>query len=794
MTAVAPIALGQTASLITRYFNPGTFYFLASGGSVIGNGVIGDYTSDGAAWQAYVAAIDAQNAAQPRPTYKFVISNHRRCPIGGSNNFWNGDTTTYCFDFQWITWGTGAVVGSGTSWVIYRDYTCPRDSTLSVVYVGDHLLDVSCSVTFPDYQSPGCCDVGNPIGIDVAIKRQEEADYQDANGELSFVRTYRSDLGDFRHNYQINLVWADGSVASNYCWSGRVAAGEIGIPFCYSVKANTALANTLDLHDGNGLRKTFVVAGSTASPARRSNKDQVWSDAPGGQTQWHVKRSNSDDTQTFDASGVLRTIVARTGRTRTFTYSDASTPATVAPGPGYLIGVTDSFGRSLQLTYDSVGRLASLVEPSGARVVYAYSQFGNEKNCAIPSCFRLTSVTYQDGSVRQYLFDEPANLSGGSTFYSLLTGITDENNQRYATFKYSGGKPVSTEHAGGAARYSVSYAGGYSSTVIDPLGTSRTFNFGDGQGLARMTAVTGPACPYCAGKSQSLDANGNIASRTDFNNKKVCYAYDLTRNLETARLEGALSTEACSVVMATPPNRPDVRKITTTWNASYRLPATITEPAPGGTKTTTFTYDPSGNLTQKTMVAPKNDGTSGTTTRTWKWTYTTYGRVLTATDPDNHATTTTYYAANDPDLGKRGNVATITNAAGHVTRITAYDRNGRPLSITDPNGLVTTLAYHPRGWLTSRRVGTELTTYAYDGVGQLTKVTQADGSYVQYTYDGAHRLTQLTDGLNHKIVYTLDAMGNRIKEEAFDPSNTLSRTRQQVYDSLSRLHQSVGAQ
>jgi YD repeat-containing protein len=116
------------------------------------------------------------------------------------------------------------------------------------------------------------------------------------------------------------------------------------------------------------------------------------------------------------------------------------------------------------------------------------------------------------------------------------------------------------------------------------------------------------------------------------------------------------------------------------------------------------------------------------------------------------------------------------------------------LSITDPNGLVTTLAYHPRGWLTSRQVGTELTTYDYDGVGQLIKVTQADGSYVQYSYDGAHRLTQLNDGLNHKIVYTLDAMGNRIKEEAFDPANTLSRTRQQVYDSLNRLHQSVGAQ
>src|SRR5207237_10381442 len=115
------------------------------------------------------------------------------------------------------------------------------------------------------------------------------------------------------------------------------------------------------------------------------------------------------------------------------------------------------------------------------------------------------------------------------------------------------------------------------------------------------------------------------------------------------------------------------------------------------------------------------------------------------------------HANNQSDLGKHGNVQTITNAAGHVTQSTGYDANGRPLSITDPNGLVTTLTYHPRGWLTSRQVGVELTSYTYDGLGQLTKVTLPDGSYLQYTYDAAHRLTQINDSINNKIVYTLDA-------------------------------------
>jgi RHS repeat-associated protein len=218
------------------------------------------------------------------------------------------------------------------------------------------------------------------------------------------------------------------------------------------------------------------------------------------------------------------------------------------------------------------------------------------------------------------------------------------------------------------------------------------------------------------------------------------------------------------------------------------------EPAPGGTKTTAFTYDASGNLTQKKITAPRNDGTSTTMTRTWKWTYGSFGRVLTATDPNNKVTTTTYHTDSDPDLGKRGQIATVTNPLGHLTQYTTYDAGNRLTAMSDPNGLVTTMTYDSRGRMTSRNVGGETTVYTYDLAGQLTGVDMPDGATLAYVYDAAHRLTEVHDGLGNKIVYTLDSMGNRTAEQAFDPAGVLARTRTRVFDSLNRLAQDVGAQ
>ena len=102
--------------------------------------------------------------------------------------------------------------------------------------------------------------------------------------------------------------------------------------------------------------------------------------------------------------------------------------------------------------------------------------------------------------------------------------------------------------------------------------------------------------------------------------------------------------------------------------------------------------------------------------------------------------------------------------------------------------------YDERLRLKTRTVGTETTTYDYDFVGQLTKVTLPDGSFLSYTYDDAHRLTTIEDNLDNRISYTLDAMGNRTLEEVRDPLNQLAQKRSRVYNTLNRLFHELGAQ
>jgi YD repeat-containing protein len=490
-----------------------------------------------------------------------------------------------------------------------------------------------------------------------------------------------------------------------------------------------------------------------------------------------------DSTEVHNTQGQLIRKTSLDGREDiSYTYSN-----------GRLAAMADHFGRQLVFGYDAAGRLTTMTDPGGGLYQYSYDTFEN-----------LTSVTYPDGTLRQYHYNEVGNVTCGGVNQSvtnLLTGIS-ENGQRFATFKYDCGKAISTEHAGGVDKYSFTYSGFspvFNATEIDPLGTTRTYTHSQVLSYVVPTTTSQPAPSGTGTVSEVLtyDANGNVASRTDFNGNRTNFTYDLTRNLETQRKEGLTSAGA---------NTPQTRTISTEWHPTFRLPTRIAQPL----RLTTNTYDADGSqcgatgaLCSRTVQATSDAsgalGLSVTPTgsaRTWTYTYNANGRVLTVDGPRidlSDVTAYTYYADDDPDMDKRGNVATITNAAGHRIDITAYNAHGQPLTMVDANALTTTFTYDPRRRLRTRTVGSEQTTYDYDPNGLLSKVTLPDGSFLSYGYDAAHRLTSITDNQGNRIAYTLDNAANRTLEQVFDPANALAKTRSRIYNNLNRLFQEFGA-
>ncbi len=489
-------------------------------------------------------------------------------------------------------------------------------------------------------------------------------------------------------------------------------------------------------------------------------------DSANVRTGWRYTTADNS-VETYTATGKLTSIADSSGLAQTLTYSDASTAVAIAPTTGLLIRVTDTYGHQLNFTYDANSRIITLTDPAGGLYHYAYDTNNN-----------LASVTYPDGTGKTYHYENTA-------FPHALTGITDENGNRYATYSYDAqGRATSSEHAGGAERVSLVFNADGSTTVTDALNTARTYNFQTILGVVKSKGQSQPGGSGCGASASALnyDANGNVASRTDFNGNRTDYSYDLSRNLETSRTEGLTATGATTSA---------TRTITTAWHPTLRLPVQITN----GNQQTSYTYNPQGDITQKTVK-----DLAANTARTWNTAYTysaSVPGVLVQKVEDgprtdvSDLTTYDYYPADAAcpggNLGCRGQLKQLTDALGHVTQLTRYSANGQLEQVTDPNGLVSTLTYDLRQRLTSLDAGGETTTYRYDPASQVTRVTRPDGAYLAYTYDAAHRLIKTQDNLGNTLSYTLDALGNRTKEEAYDPGGQLARSQSRVYDALSRL-------
>nr|WP_231402517.1 RHS repeat-associated core domain-containing protein [Caenimonas aquaedulcis] len=544
---------------------------------------------------------------------------------------------------------------------------------------------------------------GNPIFAGTGNKYQREVDYV-GPGVLSLVRHYNSGLKTWVHNYMM-----------------RIRAG-----------GGTAIAVRPD-------GKTLVFNGAGAG-AWTSNATVVetlvrLNATSPGDPAWKLV-TGADTVEWYDANGLPILITYRGGRSVRLAYSGWA-----------LQSVTDDFGRALAFAYDSRGRLAEVAAPGGEAMRYGYGANGH-----------LGSVTYADGTSRQYLYENPS-------YPYALTGLIDQNGNRFATWRYDArGRAVGSEHAGGVERFALDFDASSAGVVVtDPLGVQRLLQH---QNVAGRQVFAGSSlpCTDCRGNAAGtvVNAVGKVTQATDFSGVASQYTYDEARKLPVSQTRAAGTQEAQSRVVE--------------WHPSLRLPLLVGEPG----RTTAYEYDSRGNTLSQTVT----DTATGQR-RTVRWSYTSQGLMETMTDAKGSLWRFGYDAA--------GNRTSVTDPLGRQTAYT-FDAAGRVLTQTDPNGLVTAHLYDVRGRLISLATGGETRTYTYTPAGQLASATLPNGVQVTYAYDAAQRLVSIADNRGASITYTLDAMGNRIREEVRDANGNLALTTARVIDSLNRVAAVQGAQ
>jgi len=527
-------------------------------------------------------------------------------------------------------------------------------------------------------------------------------------------------------------------------------------------------------------------------------------------TGYSLKVAASRDVETYDAEGRLLSISDSNGLMTSLEYSDATTDPSIAQKPGLLIAVTDPKGRKLSLRYDSKNRLLRVTDPAAQSVNYEYDSTGN-----------LSRVTFVDGSTRQYVYSEPQYSPAASTYPSELTGVIDEKGVRFETITYDNkNRALSSQYAGGADRIQLEYwnltqNGGTPVSMITPLGLEVRLGFADDG--AEMLKPSG-ASLLCGNqcnqrwKSVTYDTNGYPASYTDYRNTVTNTTYD-ARGLLLKQIE-ASGTDA-------------QRTTSTTWDTELRQPLSrATSNAKGiVVAKSAWAYNTRGQMTAECVIDPAITvsyacGSQAHAPEGIQQTRYTYcdavdssqcpqvGLRLTMDGPRTDVTDVTRYSyylsaeegdcsAGGAECHRPGDLASVMDPVGHVTSFSSYDQHGRALRHKDSNGVITDVAYTPRGWLASKTVRANvdgspssddaITTLSYEPTGALKTITDADGVKLTFSYDDAHRLIDVSDADGAHIHYTLDASGNRVKEETFDRAGISRRLLARKYNILGQL-------
>ena len=623
---------------------------------------------------------------------------------------------------------------------------------------------------------------GNPVSLDTGTKVQGELDYASADGLVVVSRTYRS--REFNAN-NFNPTVFDREFGIG--WSGLVpghiiVSGFEAEQFYYVTENGTATSFSSDsagvLQARDKTRATLSYVGTP--PADRADyfrrqeqsasnaEEMLLSFADGGSVTFRR-------VGTFDQANSQRLLVPVT-KTDASGYKVFYHYPDVGPLPDV---ITDSFGKqtSMSWTTDAVPAIGQITLPDLTTLSYTYSQ-------PSPQNKRLDVVVRKSAAGtplwgRTYLHED-------SRFPFALTGLLDLAGNRLSRYTYDAGRRVTlTEAAGAVGRVTINYledSEDLSRTVrqtTNALGLQQVYQFGRNptdasNSPATLQSVETLATASVESSTQTFASQGGLLTgQTDANGNPSSQILD-TQNMRPTQMTNAVG-------------------VTTQLNWHPSLDLVTTEERPG--LKIDYTYTPGGLLLARTETDTTTQSVPYATngqTRTWTYSWTAGGRIATVDGPKatvggiNDLTAYAYDSS--------GNVSTITNGLNQVTSFGGYDANGRPGTMTDPNGIVTAFTYDGLGRTTSVTVQhpsdatqNATTTFDYDLEGRVTGITAPITEKLIMDYNLAGQLTAIRNASGDRIDYTLNAMGGITSETTKTSGGIVRNTVSRTFDELNRL-------
>ncbi len=306
----------------------------------------------------------------------------------------------------------------------------------------------------------------------------------------------------------------------------------------------------------NGQARYYLYVGEEWVAERLDDPNIFVSSASTGG--WTYTRLAEQLVETFDSLGYLASITDISGRTQTI----------IRNSEGRMTSVMGPYGDSLSFTHNTNRFVSGFTTMDGDTYTYDYDISD-----------RLISINYPNvGGTRTYHYEDP-------NYPNAMTGITDTNGERYTAWHYDAeGRATSSEHNNGVEKTTVDYS--FIEDLVDPrtmatnaLGKKTTYHLTTVNGMQRITQVEGHPSANCAAanKNYSYDANGFVASKTDWQGSTTTYVRN-AKGQELSRTEASGSAEA--------------RTIATEWHPTFNLRTKVTEPD----RETVYSYDASGNL------------------------------------------------------------------------------------------------------------------------------------------------------------------------------------------------------